>query len=526
MRPIKLCGMKSTNAKRPRPSCLSSAFIFSKPRVNFGSWVWDIGAGKITWSDQLHEIYGVKRGDFGGTFGEFLNYVHADDRDAVQRKITAAMNSAGQFEIQERIVRPSGELRHLRSYGEAIRDSRGEVSQMMGICQDVTEQIKIRAALENTRERLAQSQKMEALGQLPGGIAHDFNNLLMIVSGQSQRLKRKISDAALVQVVNSIAAAAERGATLTRRLLAFSRNQQLMPTIIDLSTRLESLVGLLTSSLRGDIEVMTAVPKDIWPVEVDQAEFELALVNIAVNARDAMPSGGRFILSAANTTLELNSHIDRLAGDFVAIALTDTGTGIHDETLGKIFEPFFTTKEVGKGTGLGLAQVHGFAHQSGGTVTVESRLGPDPGQGTTITLYLPRSRTAAVQAPVVPLPDALRRTECAVLLVEDDPKVGEVTQAMLEELGCSVVYVPSAAEALKALGDGAQINLLFSDIVMPEMNGLDLAEEVSLRYPGLAILLASGYSEALRSETRFTVLRKPFRLDRLEAEIGKVLKKA
>ena len=231
---------------------------------------------------------------------------------------------------------------------------------------------------------------MEALGQLTGSIAHDFNNLLMIVSGHAQLLRRRLTDPKHLQAIDAVHSAANRGESLTRQLLAFSRRQPLNPVIADLKERVEAVHEMLVGSLRGNVQLKCDMPAEVWPVEVDIAELELALVNIAVNARDAMPGGGIITLSARNVTLKKSDGVDQLEGDFVALAMTDTGVGIAPDVLPKIFEPFFTTKALGKGTGLGLAQVYGFSRQSGGTVVATSAVG----SGTAITIYLPRREAA------------------------------------------------------------------------------------------------------------------------------------
>src|SRR4029450_11164759 len=250
---------------------------------------------------------------------------------------------------------------------EAVRDEVGTLVGFVNITRDMTEKREAQASLERAQEQLAQSQKMEALGQLTGSIAHDFNNLLMIVSGHAQLLRRRLTDAKHRQALDALPAAANRGESLTRQLLAFSRRQPLNPVITDLKARVEAVREMLVGSLRGNVELKCDIPADVWPVEVDIAELELALVNIAVNARDAMPGGGSITLSARNVSLKKSDGVDQLEGDFVALAMTDTGVGGAPDVLPRILEPFFTTKALGKGTGLGLAQVYGFSHQSGGT---------------------------------------------------------------------------------------------------------------------------------------------------------------
>jgi signal transduction histidine kinase len=280
-------------------------------------------------------------------------------------------------------VRKDGSRFYANELIETIRDDASELAGFAKITRDITAQREAQIALDETREQLAQAQKMEALGQLTGGIAHDFNNLLMIVSGYAQILQRKLSEPKDVQAVEAIRAAAGRGEKLTRQLLTFSRRQQLMPVVVDLHAHIGAVRDMLAPSLRGNIELVVDIEDKIWPVEVDLGELELALVNIAVNARDAMPEGGTITLQARNVVLTPGSAAGALEGDFVALAIIDTGTGIPEDVLQRVFEPFYTTKPVGKGTGLGLSQVHGFANQSGGAVTVAS----EPDRGTVVTLH-------------------------------------------------------------------------------------------------------------------------------------------
>jgi PAS domain S-box-containing protein len=615
--------------------------------ANLGSWSWDVQGGKLTWSRQLCEIYGVRPGEFGGTFDDFLARLHPEDRERVRNEIMAAFEARRSFHFDERIVRPGGEVRHLKSTGEVICDERGEVVQMLGICwdvtniksaanalrdsedqyrrlidsvrdyaicmldkdghvaswnagaarikgytsgeiighhfsrfyteddraagkpdstltiattsryeeegwrvrkdgsrfwasviidpivgddgtvagfakvtRDITERREAQAALDEAREKLAQSQKMEALGQLTGGIAHDFNNLLMIVSGHAQILRRGLADERQLRAVEAIGTAANRGENLTRQLLAFSRRQPLSPITVDLKERIEAVRTMLGSSLRGDIELVCDIPEGLWPTEVDLSELELALVNIAINARDAMPEGGKIVLSARNVTLELGDATDDLEGEFVAVTMDDDGTGIPRDVLPKVFEPFFTTKPAGKGTGLGLSQVYGFAHQSGGSVTIESAVG----RGTSITLYLPRSRrpiTMDVEAASEPTP----RGDGTILVVEDNDEVANVTSALLAQIGYRARHAEGSEEALALLQTTA-IDLVFSDIVMPgPMNGLALAREIRTRYPDIPVVLTSGYSDvAHTAEREFVILRKPFQVAALEQAVRQALR--
>jgi signal transduction histidine kinase/CheY-like chemotaxis protein len=379
------------------------------------------------------------------------------------------------------------------------------------------------ATLELTREQLAQAQKLEALGQLTGGIAHDFNNLLMIVGGHEQILRRRLkpTEPRIIQALEAIRTAAKRGETLTRQLLTFARRQSLNPMVVELRERTEGIRQMLSSSLRGNIALVYDLPDDVWRVEIDIGEFELAMVNIAINARDAMPDGGSLTLKARNVTLSPDASPDQLEGDFVELALTDTGIGIAPEHVAKVFEPFFTTKAIGKGTGLGLSQVYGFAHQSGGTVTASSA----PGHGTTITLYLPRARAALTRAQETMDTPLAPHMEGTVLVVEDNAEVAGVTVALLEQLGYRTLFADNASAALARLKGRDKIDLVLSDIVMPgSMNGIELAGEIRRQFPHLPVLLTSGYSESARAaEARYAILRKPFELSDLVRALGEAM---
>jgi two-component system NtrC family sensor kinase len=343
----------------------------------------------------------------------------------------------------------------------------------------------------------------------------------MIVSGYAQLMRRQISDPKHLKAIDAINAAANRGESLTRQLLAFSRRQPINPVVTDLKERIEAVHEMLVGSLRGNVKLNAEIPADIWPVEVDIAELELALVNMAVNARDAMPGGGVISLSAANVTLSKSDAVDQLEGEFVALSMSDTGVGIAADVLPRIFEPFFTTKALGKGTGLGLSQVYGFSQQSGGTVVATSTVG----KGTAITIYLPRKHAALVKRPEASPSPAIVPSEGTILMVEDNPEVAHVSASLLEQLGYQVIRADNAMDALSELQRGSDVTLVFSDIVMPgSMNGVALAQEIGNRYPQLPVLLTSGYSDvAHTAASQFRILRKPFQLAALEKAIREAL---
>jgi two-component system NtrC family sensor kinase len=363
---------------------------------------------------------------------------------------------------------------------------------------------------EAAETALKQAQRLEAIGQLTGGVAHDFNNLLMVVSGNAERLKRFLpGDERPRKALEAIETAVKRGSDLTRQLLSFSRRQTHEARVVDLRERLPLIQTMLQSSLRGDIAVQVQVADDIWPTRVDLSEFELALLNLAVNARDAMPGGGTLSIVAGNETLTLPNAAN-LNGDFVVVSIADSGVGIAPEVVNRVFEPFFTTKDIGKGTGLGLSQVYGFAQQAGGTATIDSA----PGSGTTVRLYLPRSRDA-VHREAEPATPARLRERLHVLLVEDNAEVTHVTRGILEEAGHEVQTVANAPAAFALLREAnRRIDVVLSDIVMPGgANGLDLARWVRQEFgDAMPVILATGYSDKAQAaaDEGFIILRKPY----------------
>jgi two-component system, NtrC family, sensor kinase len=378
---------------------------------------------------------------------------------------------------------------------------------------------------EMAEDALRQSQQLQAIGQLTGGVAHDFNNLLMIVSGSAQRLRRYISDDKQMQLLDAISNATDRGGSLTRQLLTFSRRQMLQPSVIDLAEWLPEIKEMLSRSLRGDIEIRIGVPKRSCFVKVDPSELELALLNLAFNARDAMPSGGTLTITAKPVVLRGKAGDEDLSGDFVAIRVADTGTGIPADVMPRVFEPFFTTKDVGKGTGLGLSQVYGFARQSGGNATITS----SARRGTVVTLFLPQTWELPAQAREPSAAVTARLAAGTVLLVEDNAEVAEVGKAYFEELGYKVKQAASAQACLDLIKQQGATDLVFSDILMPGgMNGLELADTIRRQFPDIVVLLTTGYSSSAQDAMRqgFEVLQKPYDLAALERALRQAHKAA
>jgi CheY-like chemotaxis protein len=362
---------------------------------------------------------------------------------------------------------------------------------------------------------------MESLGQLTGGVAHDFNNLLAVFATGLQLLERTITEAQRQRVFEGMRRAVARGTGLTRHLLAFSRKRPVNPESIDIAAHLKGLRDMLNGSLGGHIQVEMNFDDEVWPVEIDAGELELAILNLCLNARDAMPDGGAVTITAKNVQVD-DKHGSQV--DHVKLCVTDTGSGMTRDVLARAFEPFFTTKDVGKGSGLGLPQVYGFAHQSGGQVTIDSEVGV----GTIVTLLLPRSLRQPVQGDMsaasnAPPIRAIGARRGHVLLVEDDREVSALTCEMLSSLGFSVTHVTAAEAALGALANERAVDVVLSDIMMPGgVSGLELAREIVRRQPDLPVILTTGYVEAAARmrDGEFHLLLKPYTLEALAEALG------
>ncbi len=471
-------------------------------------------AGRVaSWNSAAKQIIGYTAEEvIGQHFGIFYR---PDERRAGEpnRALERAVQK-GRHEVEGWRIRKNGTLFFVAGSLASILDNKGDLIGFANILRDATERRDAQEKLVEAREQLAMAQKMEAIGKLTGGIAHDFNNLLMIIGGNAQTFKRLL-DPKLPRAIEAIQTAAKRGESLTRQLLTFARRQHLSPTVVDLNDSIANMRTMIESSLRGNIVYNETSNPNVWPVKVDLAELELAIVNIAVNARDAMPNGGTFSISIGN--VKATDGGDHPDGEFVALEFSDTGTGIPPNLLSKIFDPFFTTKEVGKGTGLGLSQVYGFAHQAGGMVKADSKVG----QGTTIRVYLPALPAAEIVGEDMSALDDPQSRRPAVLIVDDSAEVAEVTSSLFEHLGYDTLYRESAEAALKLLADGARIDLVFSDIVMPgTIDGVGLASEIRSQYPDLPVVLTTGYSDAARAAPAdLRILRKPFDTDALRGFI-------
>ena len=377
------------------------------------------------------------------------------------------------------------------------------------------------AEREQALAQVHEMQKLDSLGQLTGGLAHDFNNLLMAVLGNLEMLTRRIAnDDNSRKLIDGATRAAERGAALTKRLLAFARRQELRPEPVDVARLIDDMSDLLRRTLGPTIELAASFPEDLALVHVDPNQLELAILNLSLNARDAMAQGGKLTISARREAIMRGNQRELVPGDFVRVVVSDSGLGMDEATLKRAAEPFFTTKGLGKGTGLGLSSVYGLAKQSGGAIAISSKVGG----GTTVELWLPVAEGAAPRIVAALKDECATSRPCSILLVDDDPMVAETTVSMLEVLGHHVTVASSAGRALEMLGADAAVDLVITDYAMPGMTGKELAQRIRETRPGLPVVLASGYAElAAQDDSGLPRLDKPYALDKLASVIGAML---
>jgi len=499
------------------------AFLEKAQEVaHIGSWVAELGgADRIGWSNETFRIFGIPLGSFDGTTAAFVDLVHPDDRAAVKAAIDRGASDANAFEIEYRIVRTDGTVRWLHARADIVRDAAGRPVRMIGTVQDSTD----RRQLE---EQLRQSQKLEAIGRLAGGVAHDLNNALTAIGGYAElALAELTADQSARLDVEEIRRAAERAASVTRQLLAFSRKQLLEPRVFDVNETISSLGRMLERLIGDDVELKTNVGADVPPIVADPGQFAQAIINLAVNARDAMPSGGRLTIHTTAEELDeafARAHPPMPPGKYVIVSVEDNGQGMTVETQARIFEPFFTTKEVGKGTGLGLSMVYGTVKQSGGFIFVDSEVG----RGTTFRLFFPPAAPGRV-APAAPSTSGKTApTTATVLIAEDEPAVRNLVASTLKAEPYQLLLAQSAEEALEiASRHSGAIDLLLTDAIMPGRSGIELANALVASRPGLPVIIMSGYTDQSLNvnglEHEVVLLHKPFTPRELRQLIRDVL---
>ena len=499
-----------------------------------GVWEWTAQTDEFSWSPECCTILGI---EYSSTpAAALVNFLHPDDLVHVINMFDNAIANKMGYLIEYRIIRPNDEVRWVSQLGRAIFDAGGNPVRMLGTVQDITEHKEAAQLQAKLEEQLRQAQKMETIGRLAGGVAHDFNNLLTVIQGYCDLIQAKMAETdPLHSKLEQIRKAGKRAAALTGQLLAFSRKQMLAPTVLDLNSLVANLQGMLERLIGEDITLTTVLQPALWSVTADASQIEQVIMNLVVNARDAMPTGGKLTIETGNVRLDpisllqhyANAPTEVLTGPYVMLAVTDTGCGIQQQIRAHLFEPFFTTKEQGKGTGLGLATAYGIIKQSGGDIFVYS----EPDHGATFKIYLPAHQIPA-NHPVAAHPQAsFSHGSETILLVEDEEMVRGLVKTALQDKGYTILEARCASEALALCTQHLDaIDLLVTDVVMPEMSGRQLAEQIRALRPSIKVLFTSGYTDdtvvrhgLLTAEVEF--LPKPFSTHSLTAKVRDVLDK-
>jgi PAS domain S-box-containing protein len=492
----------------------------SQALAKMGSWVMDLKTGEVEWSDHMFALFGAGKSQTGlEKFTPMTDLMDAEQREKWLETLEFAKNGHQISGLECEFDHPDGEKHRLSIHIDIEFNHIGEPGRLHGICKDITEQVML-------ERKFLQAQKMESVGQLTGGIAHDFNNLLMVVLGNLQLLEKLTRDdeKAATRLVTAIDAV-NKGSELTKRLLAFSRQQTLEDETIPVNELVESMRDMLVRATNSTIELEINPGDDIWPVKADKTQLETAILNLAINARDAMKDGGKLTINTANTTLDANftrEHEDLIPGDYVVISVTDTGHGMPADIIDKVLQPFFTTKAPGSGSGLGLSMIYGFAKQSKGHLMIESEVD----KGTKISIYLPRNfeeekparqtETADPQeTETVEVKASIQTRQPIVLIAEDNDPVRDVAVAMIEDMDYIVLDAANGEAALEIIKQRDDIDLLLSDVVMPGMNGPELAAAALEIRPDLKVLFASGYTQGTAEEMHelpnfIELIDKPF----------------
>ena len=487
--------------------------------LRIGLWDWDMAANTVIWSDETYRQFGFTRDTFSGRVEDAVKRIHPEDLPKVMEAIQDARAGSAEYSAQYRLVRQDGSLCWIDAHG--VIPGSGS-THMIGIGIDIT-------ARQKLEQQFRQAQKMEAVGRLAGGIAHDFNNLLMVMRTYTEMLQDRLPEHDILRKnTEEVIKAVDRAAGLTGQMLAFSRKQILSPVILDLNALIAETVKMLKRVIGEDIEIRVDAEESLWTIKADPDQIVQVLMNLCVNARDAMPQGGILTISTGNDTVEegiIGPRSFVSSGEYVKLSVTDTGIGMSHDIQEEIFEPFFSTKECGKGTGLGLSTVYGIVKQSGGYVWVDS----EPGEGACFTVYLPRAKGTISRNASAKAGRSARGTE-TLLVVEDESALRESICRFLRSLGYTVLEAGSGQQALDVANqiDG-HVDLLVTDIVMPKMNGRELSQTIGKLCPGLKTIYMSGYTddEVLRHgihERGVTFLQKPFSMGTLAGKAREALR--
>jgi PAS domain S-box-containing protein len=507
----------------------SEAGLAAAQRIaHIGSWERDLHKGTSHWSDETYRILGFTPGQVESHHNALLGVLHPTVREQVEKSMNDALNEAREYDIEYRICLPDGSEKIIHCQAEFVRDELGKPVTLRGTIHDITERKQAEEEKTKLQSQLLQAQKLESVGQLAGGVAHDFNNLLTVINGYGDLLLRRLKEGdPLREPVAEIRRAGEQGAALTKQLLVFSREQMIEPKPLDVNDLIKESQVMLERLVGEDIQVETILDPSLGFVMSDPGRLHQILMNLAANARDAMPSGGNFTIK----TLDVNlggakaESLGLTPGRFVRLQLSDTGSGIPKEILERIFDPFFTTKGQGKGTGLGLATVYGVVRQSGGAISVVS----EPEQGTTFDIYLPRVEMCVLDCTgAIRSPENLHGIE-TILVVEDRPEVRRLAVDTLQDNGYHVLEAAEGREALQVAKDhSGPIHLLLTDVIMPHMTGKEAAERLRQLRPEIKVLYMSGYAaDVISSRGSLTsgelYIAKPFSLDSLLTKVREIL---
>jgi PAS domain S-box-containing protein len=485
--------------------------------THVGSWALDLGSDVLTLSDELFRIIGLAPQSETITTDSLSARVHPEDREAVRLAFRRLQENGDAPPVECRIIRPDGSERVIQARGRGQRDASGRIARLIGSAQDVTDRREAESEHQRLEEQLRQSQKMEAIGQLAGGVAHDFNNLLTLIKAYSGLVADQLDEGSAIKSdVVEIQRAAGRAASLTQQLLAFSRKQILQPRVLDLNRVSRDLEPMLRPLIGDNIQIVTKPGASLGRVKADPGQIEQVLINLSLNARDAMPSGGTLTIETANVELDEayhGRHAVIAPGPYVLLAVSDTGVGMDEDTRSRVFEPFFTTKPVGKGTGLGLSTVYGIVKQSSGYIWVYS----EPQRGTTFKIYLPRLVADEIGATTAEHPAVVPESGSeTVLLAEDEPAVRSLARRILERYGYTVLEARDGKDALRVAEHYRQpIQLLVTDMMMPELSGRDVWTALSAKRSDLRVLYMSGYTNDDMMRRGFldagaAFLQKPF----------------
>ena len=496
--------------------------------ARLGSWEWNVVENKVTWSEQTARLYGFRPEDVGSRMEQCLERIHPEDVARVRLLLEQAVKKGTPYECDHRVIHPDGSERIMHGRGEVIVNSAGQVDRIIGTVQDVTEAKRGEEALRKSEAQLRQAQKMEAVGRLAGGVAHDFNNLLTVIGGYSDlMLQRAAADHPDRRNLEEIQNASQRASALTRQLLAFSRKQVLQFQVLDLNEIVGRMDKMLRRLIGEDIELRAVFGQSLGKVKADPGQLEQVILNMVVNARDAMPRGGKVTICTSNVAVDQTMVYQNRgleAGEYVMLSISDTGVGMTDEVKAHLFEPFFTTKGIDKGTGLGLATCYGIIRQSDGDIHVYS----EANRGTTFKVYLPRTdaTTDPETAPkhLEPPPNG---TE-SVLVVEDEASVRTFAVSVLRERGYRVQEAVSGPEALAIMERQPDFDLVVTDVIMPQMSGRELYDRVKARGSNLKVLFMSGYTDDALAhhgvlEEKLSFVEKPFSPARLARKVREVL---